>query len=298
MLEKHSYQEKPRDKPDLSGLLHLIEEKTPDKIEDHLDVFEKSGLYQPGEPTRDFAKAKNEALKKQEKNSPEAHESWIMAKVFEMATAGSIDRFGWLGDTVYAQPTSLYDDQKGVDTVIEYTKPFQATRSTPHYAGFGIDLTYSQWFGQKTTKIKDAILYQGLPEIKYFISGMDGQPKRIIDVPLLVITASPATILDLGQLWAETYSSDTSVRRTAREKLTSHWYRDQLINSLADQSKIIRDFALKNNKHLAADSYDNVHQLVITLPGYNSSTERDDSFAHTKNHFQFVFNQEKEKPRR
>ena len=295
LSRENNHTERKFNPEDFEGLYHRITEQI-DRFQPQMSLFENNPLYSHQELNADLKLVKKMEDNFHRRESPQEQMAKKQAAVLEIVTTDSIDSFGWLGPEVYAFKTTPYDDYVGgVDTVIEYNDPRYTVPKT-NYAGFGLDLTYSLNLGRKISRIKEEILAGNLPEVKYGVSGVDGEAKRLEDLPMFVITADPLTILELGQLWADANSSDQNIRRASREALTNHWYKDQLVDFLKGQSRTLREFAHHHNRKEIAEAYDNISHLATSLTQNTKPSKRDNSFIITKNHFDYVFNTTPTKP--
>ncbi|HTR18733.1 MAG TPA: hypothetical protein VMH91_02010 [Candidatus Paceibacterota bacterium] len=183
-------------------------------------------------------------------NSPEQEESKRVAEVFEAIILEKSQGDGWLGDGVSALKTSLYDDYfNGSDMLAEW----EISEGDSQVLALSVDVTFSTLkMSEKIEHIRENVKNGKLGSVKYF-KNKDGSFRGERNgIPQVVVGVDRNTVFKLADFWIK---GDTS-------GLASHPVQRVLIDEIAHQLELIKDFAGSRGQKQVADAYSRSLSLI------------------------------------
>ncbi|OGF25667.1 hypothetical protein A2303_06720 [Candidatus Falkowbacteria bacterium RIFOXYB2_FULL_47_14] len=193
-----------------------------------------------------------------------------LADIFEAIISEQIELSDWLGENTSAIHTAEFDDVvNGVDVIAE----FNEEGKSPDYMGLAIDVSYVRDIRYKIEKIKKDIDGKNLSQIKYFRGGSDDFRGEKSNIPKVIITANPNTILELGALW----------QNRKNKELAGHYVQFQILDEIIVQLEAYMKYAQKTGREKIAAIYQKTLIKIKEIydnkkPEENDSGERDSYF--------------------
>jgi len=235
----------------------------PDKEREICDGFVE--LYGVENVTKDRRLV--ESLKSKFKNSlslanDNEKEKYKLAVILESIFYEHSEMSEWLGENAITILTSYYDDYVNkVDFLIEYL-----LETSNAHLGLAVDVTFSADITNKIEKIKEEIKKGVLTEVKYFKSEESGFEGRLYNLPRVIMSVSPRSILELAELDLELNSKNQEIRKEARKKISNHKIQYQVIEEIIIQLEAFKNYAEQNTpegkRGAVIRSYDKVLTIV------------------------------------
>ncbi len=190
-----------------------------------------------------FKEINNEGLQNQAKR----------ATIFECIVYQQIELNNLLGEKVYAQKTSRFDDLKsGIDSAVEIE---EEDKNSFSYLGLAFDISYTSDLGKKFERIKKEIDAGKLSEIKYFNSPRSGR-KTLQNVPRLVLAVDGKTANQMIDMWVN----------NEKESLANHPIQLQALKEFELQLKTFEKYCrVVNKNNEIADIYKHALERVKKL---------------------------------
>ncbi len=231
------------------------------------------GLYDGAIIDRDleYVRRRKDEIKKEE--TPESKQSKKIATVFEAIVHEGIERFGWLGPDATAIRSSEYDDLKGVDGIVRFRHEGEGDA----HLGLAMDVTFGSQIKKKMDRTKEDIDKGHLAEVKYFISGNEGNgdhPEYMgrLQVPRVVVGLNAPLIKELAELWMNSGNN---------EKIASHDAQKLFAEEIRAQLHFWADYAKQTGKMYIAG----VYKRAAMMLEHNMKLKEQEKEQHEKKSF-------------
>lgn len=210
-----------------------------------------SGLYGETRVQRDIDLVQTQENHFHANQTETGRENKLLADVFEAIVIEQGELNDWFGPNAFTAKTSRYDDyENGIDAVVEFEKPQEAT-----HLGLGVDVTFSADTSKKFDRIRNQIESGRLPRIKYFSSERLHFRGELRKVPAVVIGASRETIQELIPVWMA----------RDNKNLAGHFMQLLILKEIEAQLIAFQAYASKNNKPEIAKIYADALETIKNI---------------------------------
>jgi hypothetical protein len=152
----------------------------------------------------------------------------------------------WFGAEVSTRAASLFDDYKnGFDLMALIDVDQKATVVT----GFGIDVTFSRFSGEKLQRIRQEIQRGALPTIRY--AETNDFQGTLRNQPRVILAMSDENLVHVADMWMN----------GGKKELANHPMKMQFADQIHTQLQVFREYARTQGKKDIADTYDRQYRI-------------------------------------
>ena len=187
--------------------------------------------------------------------------------IFEAILHMRLKKGDWISNVDAIKPNEFDDFTHGMDEVVRVINPETKKQETV----FAIDaLTVgggplNVGVVKKMDRIKEEVVSNHLPEIKYFLNEETGEV-GIKNIPRIVVAADTKTMQGLNELWMERNG----------EELAKHPLQIQILEQIIEQAVAIGSFAKRNGQNEIAEKYDAIRMWAKKKLNESSKRARTD----------------------